>query len=65
MEEARIKNLIRTWHGKSHNEGDQFASFVFIWFCFNAWIEHLSQKTNDRGMIDELKKKSANMRSII
>ena len=65
MEEARIKNLIRTWRGKSHNEGDQFASFVFIWFCFNAWIEHLSQKTSVRGMIDELKKKSANMRSII
>ena len=65
MIEDRIKNLIRTWRAKSNNEGDQFASFVFIWFCFNAWLENLSDRQTDRAMMDELRGKSDNMTSLI
>lgn len=65
MEEARIKNLIRTWRGKSHSEGDQFASFVFIWICFNAWMEYLSTKETDAGMVKEVVERQQNMISII
>jgi len=67
MKEERIKNLVRTWRGKSHNEGDQFASFVFIWFCFNAWLEFLASHDadNDRKMLEELKSTSANMSSLL
>lgn len=65
MREGRIKNLIKTWRERSHNEGDQFASFVFIWFCFNAWLEFLSNKKTDRQMLDELKRKDATMISLI
>jgi len=65
MKEERIKNLIRTWREKSHNEGDQFASFVFIWFCFNAWLVHLSNKQADKEMLNELIRKSRNMVSLI
>lgn len=67
MKEDKIKNLIRTWREKSHNEGNQFAPFVFIWFCFNAWLEYLASKkaNTDRRMINELKSKSANMDSLV
>ena len=65
MEETRIKNLIRAWRGKSHNEGDQFASFVFIWFCFNAWMEHLSNKDTDAEMIKEVAERQQSMVSLI
>lgn len=65
MKENHVKNLIRTWRERSHNEGDQFASFVFIWFCFNAWIEFLSESRTDRGMLNELKSKSPNMVSLV
>jgi len=54
MHEEKIKNLIINWRQKSHNEGDQFASFVFIWFCFNAWLEHITNSDTDAGMIKEL-----------
>ncbi|MBU6414863.1 hypothetical protein KGQ34_01295 [Patescibacteria group bacterium] len=65
MEEVRIKNLIRVWREKSHQEGDQFASFVFIWFCFNAWMEHLSSKNTDAEMIKEVAKRQPVMSSLI
>lgn len=65
MEEARIKNLIITWRGKSHNEGDQFSSLVFIWFCFNAWMEHISNENTDKKMINEPIERKQNMRSLL
>lgn len=64
MEETRIKNLIKAWRQKSHNEGDQFASFVFIWFCFNAWMEHISDENTDKKMINELAGRKHNMQSL-
>ena len=64
MNEERIKNLIRNWRQKSHQEGDPFASFVFIWFCFNAWMEHKSNKYTDRGMIEEECNRAPNVASL-
>ena len=66
MNQQTLKNFIKTWRGKSHNEGDQFASFVFIWICFNAWLEHLlpNAKT-DRDLIKELKNRSNAVTSLI
>lgn len=64
MNEERLKSLIRTWRGKSHNEGDQFASFVFIWFCFNAWMEYISNENTDKKMINELAGRKHNMHSL-
>ena len=57
--------MIRAWREKSHQEGDQFASFVFIWLCFNAWIEHLSSKNTDAEMIKEVVERRQSMASII
>ena len=64
MEETKIKNLIRAWRNKSNNEGDQFASLVYIWICFNAWMEHISNEDTYRRMINELVKRKQNMRSL-
>lgn len=61
MNEQRIKNLIDGWRRKTHQEGDPFSKFVFIWFCFNAWMEYLSNKKTDREMLDELKSRKSNM----
>lgn len=61
MNEQWIKNLINGWRQKAHQEGDPFSKFVFIWFCFNAWIENLSDANSDRKMIDELKSRKSNM----
>jgi len=65
LPEDRVKTLVKTWRQKSHQEGDQFSSVVFIWFCFNAWLEHSSNKQTDRQMLDELKTKSPNMASLV
>lgn len=65
MKEERIKNLIRAWRERSHNEGDQFASFVFVWFCFNAWLEYVSNGRTDRAMLEELKSKSPHMNTLL
>lgn len=64
MQEERIKNLIRNWQQRSHNEGDQFASFVFIWFCFNAWLEHITNNDTDAGMINELAERNQSTLSL-
>ncbi len=57
-EEFRVKELIITWHDKSCSETDIFSSFVFSWFCFNAWIELNSNKDTDAGMMKELTEQS-------
>jgi len=64
MHEEKIKNLIINWRQKSHNEGDQFASFVFIWFCFNAWLEHITNSDTDAGMIKELAEREQSARGL-
>lgn len=54
MDENQIKNLIRVWYEKSTHEQDPFSKFVFLWFCFNAWIAHRSSEDTDAGIMREL-----------
>lgn len=64
MNENQIKNLIRVWYEKSTHEQDPFSKFVFLWFCFNAWIAHRSSEDSDRGMMEELANRDALMSDI-
>lgn len=54
--EERIKNLIKTWHHKASEEDYIFSKFIFLWFCFNAWLAYKSNESNDRCMINWLKR---------
>ncbi len=38
---------------------DVFSKFVFLWFCFNAWLAYHSQKVTDSDMIAWLKRPSS------
>jgi len=55
LREERIKSLIKTWNSKAEQETDIFSKFVFLWFCFNAWLSYESNRDNDRDMINWLK----------
>ncbi len=54
MREQRIKNLVKTWHAKAKFEQDPFAKFLFLWICFNAWIDYRSGEFLDSKMIEWL-----------
>jgi hypothetical protein len=54
MDEARIKGLIKIWHGKAFSENDHFSKFFFLWICFNVWLEYKSEKDTDAHMIEWL-----------
>lgn len=64
MDENQIKNLIRVWYEKSTHEQDPFSKFVFLWFCFNAWIAHCSSEDSDAGMMGELASRNALMSDV-
>jgi hypothetical protein len=55
MDERRVRNLVKGWHQRSRTEGDLTTKFVFLWFCFNAWLAFESNEDTDREMIDWLK----------
>jgi len=59
MEEKEIKNLVKTWYGKSKFEQNPFSKFVFLWICFNAWISYKSDKPRDSDMIKWLIRQDA------
>jgi len=54
MNPTKIKNLIKVWYGKSQRENDPFSKFVFLWICFNAWLDFRSGKVTDAEMINWL-----------
>ena len=54
MDELQIKNLIKVWRGKAFRERDPFSKFLFLWICFNAWLEHESGEDRDADMINWL-----------
>lgn len=55
-DEQRIKNLIKGWYeNRAKRELDPTFKFLCVWICFNAWIDHKSQKIFDRDIIDWLK----------
>jgi len=64
MNENQIKNLIKVWHEKSSHEQDPFSKFVFLWFCFNAWIAHRSSKESDAGIMREITTRDIRMMDI-
>ncbi len=51
MMEKRIKNLVKTWYEKAKFEQDPFPKFIFLWICFNAWLDYKSDKFLDSEMI--------------
>jgi len=61
MEEQKIKNLIKVWHEKARRERDVFSRFVFLWICFNAWLDFRSGKERDREMIEYLKEQKRDL----
>lgn len=56
MEENNVKELIRVWFHKAQVETDIFSKFVFLWFCFNAWLAFKSNRETDGNMINWLKR---------
>jgi len=55
MNEPEIRRLVVEWHQRSRRERDPTSKFVFLWFCFNAWLAFESERDTDREMIDWLK----------
>jgi hypothetical protein len=54
MDEREIRALVRGWYERS-KRGDPVSRFVFLWFCFNAWLSYESDDDKDRQMIEWLK----------
>lgn len=54
MKEQRIKNLVKTWYEKARFEQDPFSKFIFLWICFNAWLDYKSGEFLDSEMINWL-----------
>jgi hypothetical protein len=54
MNQNKIRNLIKVWREKAFKERDPFSKFLFLWICFNAWLEHRSGKDADAKMIEWL-----------
>jgi hypothetical protein len=57
MDEEKIKNLVKVWYEKAKHERDKFSQFVYLWFCFNAWLAYRTGKDIDRHMLNDLKRK--------
>jgi len=55
MEQSEVRNLVRSWHQRARREREPVARFVFLWFCFNAWLAYESGEDGDRRMIEWLK----------
>jgi hypothetical protein len=54
MDGHDVRSLVKGWHTRARREGDHVSIFVFLWFCFNAWLAYESQEDTDRAMIDWL-----------
>lgn len=54
MDVLRLKTLIKGWYEKGFRENDHFSKFLFLWICFNAWLDYSSGKEKDFEMIDWL-----------
>lgn len=46
--------MIKVWYGKASRESDHYSKFVFLWICFNAWLDYRSGKDTDAEMIQWL-----------
>lgn len=59
MNLKNIQNLIIAWYEKARRENDHYSKFVFLWICFNAWLDYRSGKDTDSEMIKWLVSQSA------
>jgi hypothetical protein len=56
MHEDAIRDLVRVWYEKrARREDDPISKFVFLWFCFNAWLAFESDEDVDARMLSWLK----------
>ncbi len=55
MDDREIRDRVAEWHDRAQKERDYISQFVFLWFCFNAWLAYESDKYHDRAMINWLK----------
>jgi hypothetical protein len=65
MQETEIKNLIKAWHARSKRERDKISKFVFLWFCFNAWLAYRSGENKDREMVNSLKRRGGKVSDLV
>jgi hypothetical protein len=54
MDENEIRSLVNGWCVRAQQENEHVARFVFLWFCFNAWLSYESNQDRDQAMIDWL-----------
>lgn len=54
MEELEVRSLVKGWHQRARRERDPTSRFVFLWFCFNAWLAYESEEDTDREMLNWL-----------
>src|SRR5437773_1029643 len=59
MDVMGLQNLVKGWHARARREADPISKFVFLWFCFNAWLSYESDKDRDDEMIKWLKGRPA------
>lgn len=55
MDQAQVRRLVIEWHQRSKRERDPTSKFIFLWFCFNAWLAFESEEDTDRQMINWIK----------
>jgi hypothetical protein len=58
MDETEVRSLIKVWYRRARSE-QPISKFVFLWFCFNAWLVFESGEDRDRRMLDWLKNSEA------
>jgi hypothetical protein len=54
VDDGQVCTLVTGWHERAQREDDHVATFVFLWFCFNAWLAFESGEDTDRAMINWL-----------
>jgi hypothetical protein len=54
MDERQVCSLVYGWYTRARREDDHVTSFVFLWFCFNAWLACESGEDTDWAMINWL-----------
>ena len=59
MEENDVRRLVNGWHMRARQEDEHVTRFVFLWFCFNAWLTYESNKDTDAAMIRWLARQRA------
>ena len=54
MDDRKVRDLVKGWQVRAGQEADVVTKFVFLWFCFNAWLAFESRGDRDTEMINWL-----------